>query len=59
MKLIWSDQSWNDYIFWQDTDKKIVKKINRLLKEIIPVYFINKSMFIGYSSGPTTGELIS
>jgi len=34
MKLIWSDRSWNDYLYWQATDKKIVKKINALIKDI-------------------------
>jgi len=34
MKLIWSENSWNDYIYWQNSDKKIVKKINTLIKEI-------------------------
>lgn len=34
MKLIWSENSWNDYLYWQATDKKIVKKINSLIKDI-------------------------
>ncbi len=34
MKLIWSDRSWDDYLYWQATDKKIVKKINALIKDI-------------------------
>ena len=34
MKLIWTEKSWNDYIFWQQTDKKILKKINSLIKDI-------------------------
>ena len=28
MKLIWSEESWDDYLYWQETDKRIVKKIN-------------------------------
>ena len=28
------DESWEDYIYWQNTDKKILKRINELLKEI-------------------------
>ncbi len=28
------DESWEDYIYWQNTDKKILKSINELLKEI-------------------------
>ena len=34
MKLIWSENSWNDYLYWQATNKKIVKKINSLIKDI-------------------------
>lgn len=32
MKLIWSSSSWNDYLYWQKVDKKIVKRINELVK---------------------------
>lgn len=34
MNLNWTNSSWNDYIYWQDTDKKMVSKINSLIKEI-------------------------
>lgn len=34
MKLIWSEQSWDDYLYWQQNDKKILKKINSLIKDI-------------------------
>lgn len=34
MKYIFVDESWEDYLFWQKTDKKILKKINELLKDI-------------------------
>jgi len=34
VKLIFSDHSWNDYLYWQNTDKKIVKRINLLVKDI-------------------------
>ena len=33
MKLIWSVESWNDYLFWQETDKRMVRKINELIKD--------------------------
>ena len=33
MKLIFSDHAWNDYIFWQKTDKKILHRINILIKD--------------------------
>lgn len=34
MKLIWSVESWNDYLFWQEADKRMVRKINELIKDI-------------------------
>jgi len=33
VKLIWSEQAWDDYLYWQDADKRMVKKINELIKE--------------------------
>ena len=35
MKLAWSTRAWNDYLYWQKTDKKKVKRINLLIKESI------------------------
>lgn len=34
MILIFTENAWEDYLYWQNTDKKVVKKINGLLKEI-------------------------
>jgi toxin YoeB len=34
MKYIFVDESWEDYLYWQKTDKKILSKINDLLREI-------------------------
>ena len=34
MKLCFVDESWEDYLYWQKTDKKILTKINTLIKEI-------------------------
>lgn len=28
MKLVFSEHAWEDYIYWQKTDKKILKRIN-------------------------------
>ena len=35
MNLVFSDHAWDDYIYWQNNDKKMVQKINQLLKEIV------------------------
>ena len=34
MKLVFVDESWEDYLYWQKNDKKLVKKINELIKDI-------------------------
>ncbi len=33
MTLIFSDHAWDDYLYWQKTDKKILRRINTLIKE--------------------------
>ena len=35
MKLIWATNAWDDYLFWQEQDKKILKRINELIKAIL------------------------
>jgi toxin YoeB len=34
VRFIFTDESWEDYLYWQKTDKKNLKKINQLLKDI-------------------------
>ena len=34
MFKIWSDDAWEDYLHWQNEDKKMLRKINSLLKDI-------------------------
>ena len=34
MKYVFVDESWEDYLYWQSTDKKKLKRINELLKDI-------------------------
>ena len=31
---IWSDEAWEDYLYWQTQDKKTLKRINLLIKDI-------------------------
>ncbi|MGI6338589.1 MAG: Txe/YoeB family addiction module toxin [Bacteroidales bacterium] len=33
-RIIFSKNAWEDYLFWQAEDKKILKKINILIKDI-------------------------
>ncbi|MFV7235789.1 MULTISPECIES: Txe/YoeB family addiction module toxin [Flavobacterium] len=32
MKIIWHSQAWDDYLYWQKTDKSKLKRINELIK---------------------------
>jgi toxin YoeB len=34
MKLLWLSDAWDDYLYWQQTDRKTLKKINELIKDI-------------------------
>ena len=34
MILSWSDEAWDDYLYWQTTDKQTLKRINTLIKDI-------------------------
>ena len=34
MKLAWTDDGWDDYVYWQTEDKRTLKKINSLIKSI-------------------------
>ena len=34
MNKIWQDEAWEDYLYWQMQDKKTLKRINQLIKDI-------------------------
>lgn len=34
MKLIFHDAAWEDYLYWQATDEKMLGRINLLIKEV-------------------------
>ena len=33
MKKIWFDRAWEDYLYWQSQDKKLLRRINELIKD--------------------------
>ena len=35
MDLVFAPEAWEDYLYWQRTDAKIISRINLLLKEIM------------------------
>jgi len=34
MKILFSNEAWTQYKYWQDNDKKILKKINKIITDI-------------------------
>ncbi|MDO4935866.1 MAG: Txe/YoeB family addiction module toxin [Phascolarctobacterium sp.] len=34
MQKLWADRAWDDYLNWQNQDKKTLRKINDLIKDI-------------------------
>ncbi|NBC83280.1 MAG: Txe/YoeB family addiction module toxin [Bacteroidetes bacterium] len=63
MKYVFVDESWEDYLYWQNTDKKVGKKINKLLKDIARQPFSGlgkpeplKYKYIGFWSRRITDE---
>jgi toxin YoeB len=34
MKIIWDDEAWDDYLYWQEQNKKTLKRVNRLVQDI-------------------------
>ncbi len=35
MILAWAEHAWDDYLYWQTTDKQTLKRINNLLRDIV------------------------
>ena len=34
MRLLWQERAWEDYLYWQTQDKKTLKRLNTLIKDI-------------------------
>ena len=34
MKLVWDESAWDDYVWWQQQDRKVLKRINTLITDI-------------------------
>jgi len=34
MKLLWEERAWEEYCYWQTQDKRMLKRINLLIKNI-------------------------
>ena len=35
MKLIFSDEAWDDYLYWQKNDRKMVERNNKLIQDVL------------------------
>jgi toxin YoeB len=35
MELVWQSKALEDYVYWQQTDKKILSRINELIKDCL------------------------
>ena len=35
MRYVFVDESWEDYLYWQENDKETIKKINSLIKDTL------------------------
>ena len=63
MKLIFAEQAWEDYVHWQKKDKRMVERINALIRETQRQPFVGmgkpeplKHALAGYWSRRITDE---
>lgn len=35
MRLVWTANAWEDYLYWQGNDKKTLKRVNQLLRDTL------------------------
>ncbi|TAN48312.1 MAG: Txe/YoeB family addiction module toxin [Rhodospirillales bacterium] len=63
MRLLWTEEAWDDYLFWQTNDKSTLGKVNDLLKDISRSPFTGlgkpeplKGSLSGWWSRRITGE---
>ena len=63
MKLIFAEQAWEDYLYWQQQDKRMVKRINDLIENAMRTPFTGigkpeplKHALAGYWSRRITEE---
>lgn len=52
MRLVWTSRAWDDYLYWQDNDRDLLRRLNELIKDI------RRSPFIGIGKPePLKGDL--
>ena len=35
MRLVWTADAWSDYLYWQTNDRKMLKRVNQLLRDML------------------------
>ena len=35
MRLVWTVDAWSDYLYWQTNDRKMLKRVNQLLRDML------------------------
>jgi toxin YoeB len=35
MRLVFAEEAWDDYLYWQKHDKRVMERINKLIKEVV------------------------
>ena len=35
MRLFWTADAWSDYLYWQTNDRKMLKRVNQLLRDVL------------------------
>ena len=52
MRTLWEDRAWEDYLYWQSQDRKTLKRITALIKDI------SRDTFVGIGKPePLKGNL--
>jgi toxin YoeB len=39
MELVWQSKAWDDYLYWQQNDRKVLQRINDLIKDCLRTPF--------------------
>jgi toxin YoeB len=62
-QLAWDTDAWEDYLYWQQTNKQVLKRINELIRDCLRTPFdgigkpeLLKANLRGYWSRRITGE---
>ena len=35
MKIVFAEEAWEDYLFWHETDKKVVRRIHEVIRDTV------------------------